>query len=544
MSQDGQGHGCESSQQLSVPAIPTGWDFSGNLAGIAPPRAIQSQPMLDLAESEQMPASQTQLIDSQDPECIGSQVVLTDSHDGALSAPAAPVDLQPVLNNPTGGAPPPPPAAPVLDSSAASDSLETPPKTQQKKTKELGPGEKHAVAKFAEARKMCPDAVTIDMVCSSPEGLMHWACLDIDWNARKPVGQAFYRNLKADASAKERQLYNDLDDPLKKEYRQCWNLKRDYDFTTESKIITMTYAKESIDRGLYRTEAQIAVELGLAGFPNPCPQRTAILDQARKYVLRCKVFGGRWLLENEWLEEGMFLWMEKMVRSSCKKSWSLVAENKSEVNIWEEKAKQCRARRAYAIAKKMNIDNVSLHDVEQSEGGVEHWASVVVHIDAALPGAPKAKAKAKAKSQEGSGTRSLASLEKNLKGLVAQEMLVKTGFDQLKANQTEKPENWSWAINLFSECETHAAKVAEVKGSGFLGKFVAAALCTEAVKRLKKESGDEYHNQLLRSHDALKAPLDDWAKTIGKIKAMAEAAGHGDVAPSAEPPKKRKKAGK
>ena len=48
--------------------------------------------------------------------------------------------------------------------------------------------------------------------------------------------------------------YQDLDEPLKKEYRQKWSIKRDYDFTKETKIIKLEFSKEHVDQGTYLTE--------------------------------------------------------------------------------------------------------------------------------------------------------------------------------------------------------------------------------------------------------------------------------------------------
>ena len=88
----------------------------------------------------------------------------------------------------------------------------------------------------------------------SPEGLTHWAALDISWSTRAPMGQAFYRYQRKAATAEEKTLYQDLDEPLRKEYRQKWSIKRDYDFTKETKIIKLEFSKEHVDQGTYLTE--------------------------------------------------------------------------------------------------------------------------------------------------------------------------------------------------------------------------------------------------------------------------------------------------
>ena len=201
--------------------------------------------------------------------------------------------------------------------------------------KKLGPGEQHAINKFAEAKGLTPEKVTLEMVCNSPEKLLHWATLDREWGARSASSQAFFKSKRTQANEGDRTIYLHLDEPLKREYRQHWDLKRDYTFTKETKIIKMTFEKESVDRGLYRTEEQIAVHLGLAGFPMPGPERTRILKMANNYTKRCQIFGGRWLLQNQWLGDvaeetemaeavEMFLWMEKMVTTTCRSDRSIV----------------------------------------------------------------------------------------------------------------------------------------------------------------------------------------------------------------------------
>lgn len=178
-------------------------------------------------------------------------------------------------------------------------------------------------------------------------------------------------------------------------------------------------------------EEQIAVALGLAGFPNDGPQRNKILQQAKNYCSRCHLYGGRWVSYHSWLDEPVFLFIRKMVTNSCTKTWEMVASNRSEVNVWEEKAKECRARRALALSMGKHIDSVSIEDVNKAEGGLNHWANVSICIEA--KGA-KAKAKPKAKPEAGaeSGTKSLAALERVLKNLIAQEMLLQKATEDLK----------------------------------------------------------------------------------------------------------------
>ena len=106
-----------------------------------------------------------------------------------------------------------------------------------------------------------------------------------------------------------------------------------------------------------------------------------------------------------------------MVNSSCRKSWQMIAENLSEVNVWKQAAKECRARRALALSRGVHMDTVSLQDVKGTEGGVKYWTGITVSMDVSTQ--PKTKAKAKAKSEAGgaSGVKAIGTLEKTFFGL-------------------------------------------------------------------------------------------------------------------------------
>ena len=307
MASHGDGQGMQLQSTSPFPQVPAGWSMSEETSSAAIAPAA--------------PGSQTQLLpDTQSQEMKDTSMTVVE-FDAAYAAPAATADLQ----NPGT-------ASTDSDGQIVAAGPATPVK---KKEQPLGPGELHAIKKFAEAHGMSEDIVTLDMVANSPEKLLHWATQGIDWGSRAANGQAFIKAKKTMASEGDRQIYVALDEPLKREYRQFWDLKRDFSFTKETKIIKMTFEKESIDHGSYRTEEQIAVHLGLAGFPNPCAQRDKILSQAHNYVTRCKIFGGRWLLQNQWLEEvaestedaeckttpdavEMFLWMDKFVNTTCR----------------------------------------------------------------------------------------------------------------------------------------------------------------------------------------------------------------------------------
>lgn len=527
-----------------VPAVPPGWGGFGEgdaASALARFPATESE-LAHLVEAsgvaETQHASQcTPTLPEQSQQALVASSCPEWDATGNSQKPSTSI----VATAAAGAAAAPDDAAIVAAGAAATDDdasvAETP------KHKKLGPGQQHAILKYAEAHSLSPDDVTLAMVEQSPEKTLYWACKDINWGARDAVSQAFYRSFKTDAPIVAKNIYDDLDDKLKKEYRQVWNLQRDFDFTTEKKRITLAYSKSSAELGSLMTREQIAVELGLAGYPTDGPERQKILDMAKNYTMRCYLFGGRWLKYNNWLGEDTFLYIKHMFTNTCKKTWEMIAENTTEVNVWAQKAKESKARRALALSLNKHIDSVSVDDVHKAEGGLEHWASVSINIEQA-GGKSKAKAKPKAKAEAGSaaGTKSLNVLEKNLKGMIAQEMLLQKGTDDLMAQKSSAPDKWTWAEQFINDCAAKRQEVAELKSTGFLAKFVAAALSPDALKNLKKESADNYHTELVRSVDTLKTPLEEWSDKIGKMKAMAIGAGLGEEDAGETPKKKKRKA--
>jgi hypothetical protein len=308
-------------------------------------------------------------------------------------------------------------------------------------------------------------------------------------------------------------------------------------FHIRKKTITHSFAKSEIDEGTYLTRFQTALKLGLAAFPNPCPERDEIFRQTDSHLERCTEWGGKFIAYNTNLKAGVFLFMDRLIKTECKKTWEMVAENSTQVNIWEERAKECRARRNMALAHGVHMDTVRLEDVTSSEQGLEGWACVKVGVDVTGGGAQgkaraKAKPKAKAGAAQGSTTKNINGLEKRLKEALAQEMYINNETEELKEQRTADPDRWIWAGNFFDQCEAEKDKVGEAKGLDFYKKFAAAALSPEAMKRLRKECADNYHTELVRSVDKVTEPLATWGDIVGKVKTMADAANQGATTPA------------
>ena len=58
-----------------------------------------------------------------------------------------------------------------------------------------------------------------------------------------------------------------------------------------------------------------------------------------------KEVGGSFIATHSWLGAEQVLYVKRLVNSSFKKEWQQVAENGVEVNLWEQRAKECSSLR-------------------------------------------------------------------------------------------------------------------------------------------------------------------------------------------------------
>ena len=206
--------------------------------------------------------------------------------------------------------------------------------------------EAHAITMYAKSKGVLPETISIKDVHESPEGLTHWASLHVDWSSRGAAYQSFRRAMKHDQFAM--MVYPNLVPQLQLEFRQKWKLRNNFQFTSEKKVITMDHSKTEGDEGEYMTRTQLALDLGLAAFPNDCDERNDILKQRDAYWAKAVELGGRFAIDNTWLEATQVLRIKKLFKTSCTKTWTEVAERSSTVNLWEHHMAQGKAKRQYA----------------------------------------------------------------------------------------------------------------------------------------------------------------------------------------------------
>ena len=281
-------------------------------------------------------------------------------------------------------------------------------------------------------------------------------------------------------------------------------------------MITSSFAKEDIDAGEMVTQYQLYVLLGLAAFPTPCAERDAIIAQGDRYFDMAKEMGGRFYAHHNWLGAVQVLYIKKLINSICRKEWAQIASQSVEVNLWEERAKECRAKRAFALAKHINMDSVKIEDVRSSPEGLDTWASCTVSATMGSVPKPRAKAKAKAGASSNSGGPSVGRCETKLKSLIGTEILTLKTYSDLCKNVEQNPDKFSWATAVLADTAKQKEAVDTVANDDFLQKFKAAALCPAHMKELKKEMGDNYMAKMMTITERFQEAVEAMGKSITK----------------------------
>ena len=281
-------------------------------------------------------------------------------------------------------------------------------------------------------------------------------------------------------------------------------------------MITHSFAKEDIDAGEMVTQYQLYVLLGLAAFPTPCAERDAIIAQGDRYFDMAKEMGGRFYAQNNWLGAEQVLYIKKLLNSICRKEWAQIASQSVEVNLWEERGKECRAKRAFALAKHIHMDSVKIEDVRSSPEGLDTWASCTVSATMGSVPKPRAKAKAKAGASSNSGGPSVGRYEIKLKSMIGTEILTLKTYNDLCKKVEQNPDKFSWATAVLADTAKQKEALDAVANDDFLQKFKAAALCPAHMKELKKEMGDNYVAKMMTITARFEEAVEAMGKSITK----------------------------
>ena len=429
-------------------------------------------------------------------------------HQGDTKGPAPVVTVE---ESPAGETPPTVPGQPVTPQPQQLQRVDAGSDDWNK----LGPSEQNAIVQYAQHNRLDVSAVKLSDVAHSCEGLLHWASKNQNWGGRSPLTQKFGRAVKHHPNIEA--MYGDLSEPLRKEFRCTWGLKRDFQFTKEVKTISISFSKSESDAGEFMTQFQMAIALGLAGYPMPCPERDQILQMADRYMTIARSFGvGKFYQRNEWLgaEQGNFI--KRLVSTTCTKTWTQAVEDTVTVNLWEQRLKECKAMRNFAQAKGLGVDAVSVQDVGNSEEGLDFWADVKLTVNVALKAKAKAKAKPKCRPDPGAAPTAQQT-EKSLKAALASEYESGKMYLELKADIEENPANYRWGDTYIAETNALYEQIEEIKKTRQFQDFAAATLSVEGMKKLKREQGEEFFPNLVRLVDSFKTKVQDLASSVEKV---------------------------
>ena len=186
------------------------------------------------------------------------------------------------------------------------------------------------------------------------------------------------------------------------------------------------------------------------------------------------------------------------------------------MNLWEERGKECRAKRAFALAKNIHMDSVKIEDVRSSPEGIDTWASCTLSATMGSVPKPRAKAKAKAGASSNSGGPSVGRCETKLKSLIGTEILTLKTYSDLCKNVEQNPDKFSWATCVLADTAKQKEAVDTVANDDFLQKFKAAALCPAHMKELKKEMGDNYMAKMMTITERFQEAVEAMGKSITK----------------------------
>jgi hypothetical protein len=141
------------------------------------------------------------------------------------------------------------------------------------------------------------DAVDLNTVQSSPEGIVHWSWLNLDKNkllgSRCPVHQQFARAVKHVPGQQD--MFANLDHPLQLEFKAAWCVKKDWDFTRETRVIETSHTEREGQQGELMNRSAIIDLLGGKADPEA-------VRQADSYIAMCEKQGGKFQVWNSWTD--------------------------------------------------------------------------------------------------------------------------------------------------------------------------------------------------------------------------------------------------
>jgi hypothetical protein len=379
-------------------------------------------------------------------------------------------------------------------------------------------------------------------IVNSTEGKLYWLTKHDDFKARGALSAAFNRSVKH--SKQWSDAYALMPDAMRIQFRREWSLQRTFDFTKRTRRKTSTSSKSSEDIGEHLSEASIAAALGSVSDSRCC-------EMAANYAAMATKMGGVFVSYSEWLKTTTYLFIKRLTAAKTSTEWQMVLEQSSETNVWEAKAKECKAIAAFAAVNQLKVDRVSLEDVVASPLGLHGWSQVVLTTNVGKGGRtpsdpppvdPEGQG-APGKGGGGTGPGGGAGggpkqarppnpavvAERNAKETLSNLQSITIDYERFTAKMTggAGDDETQWR-------ETFSRKLEHIKADidkriadqgNFVEDFRAKALSTSGMRDLKKQYSPNYTNLLITFTNTLSKPLDEMRAVLSRVYAMAAADG-------------------
>lgn len=397
------------------------------------------------------------------------------------------------------------------------------------------------IYQYAMQHGLEPRDVQLDTIRSSQEGIAFWCCLGLDLSRRGRVGQCFGRALAKVSGPKT--IYNALDDCMKKEFRSMWALERNFQFTEESRTRTWTEIQQQRKKGFFLNFMSLANKLGGFAFEEA-------RKQAECYVAMCKrdELVKDFVVYNEWTQSENYLYIERLLEETNIETWTVESKAMNSVNLWQEKAMICKARRHYADHLGRSLESVSKEEVEKSSLGLEGWAEATLALSVASPSGsnainvPKPKARSKPKASPKPKPQTKSNDETEAKAILVQFDRCEFEMQKIQNMVIANPVKWDWAkgyIRNYNDKAT-AYKSDTQDSEDFMSQFKASALSAQSMRQFKKDTAQQFDSTLQNFVTKTKPLIMDMACTVGKIQSMA-AAENSDMETASKASSKRRR---
>ena len=159
---------------------------------------------------------------------------------------------------------------------------------------------------YAAANGIEPSTVCLQDVEKSKEGLLHWACHQLQLTAHSPATQRCKRALKNDAKAME--IFADLDPDLKQEFVARYNLANNLEFSQVEREETLSFTQLEEKVGKYYNHLQLCRHFG------GVDQQDAI-NEALDVERFCEQLGEPWATNHPVSKRRYYLFVDYLINT-------------------------------------------------------------------------------------------------------------------------------------------------------------------------------------------------------------------------------------